>query len=419
MNRKKILPVFTALIAVIILVTSLVYFYFLTKKNSGELATLYIESGEVYLRENIEDVYTLIDTDKKDIRDKTHIKTNDGYGHVIFPNGSVMSLEANTEVEISFGEDGVSIFQFIGNTWHRVEKLLVSEAYEVETSNTLAAVRGTSFGVSNINGDSTLVVITENDINVSKKIIDSEGLEKILDTLKLVEGEQIKITDLDELIKSKITDDTKNSEWYQKHKQLDENSKEVLRKMIKDKSLGTFNDGEENGTDSIIDGIKDSIRDLFQGSKLELVIVEPVEGLVIRSDQVLVKGEVSKDAEITINGLSIKATNGKFEYLVKLNTGQNKINIVAKDKDGISVEKTIFVTRKETDNITSPTSVPIKPTSTLKPTTVPTTPNNSSQITLYSDPTDSGVYFWWKVSGNPDASKGFKLLKSTKSNASL
>jgi hypothetical protein len=79
----------------------------------------------------------------------------DGYVLITFFDGSVMEVEADTEIsveelsEASGGSTTVRINQVIGNTLNRVENLVDSSSkYEVETLAGSAVVRGTIFSMA-------------------------------------------------------------------------------------------------------------------------------------------------------------------------------------------------------------------------------------------------------------------------------
>ncbi len=101
------------------------------------------------------------------------------YAYVIFPDNSMMSLDANTEVIIDVTEGNTSIAQMLGNTYHRVKKLQTDESYEVKTPGTLAAVRGTKFAVEiDSNTKKSSVKVTENVVQVYK-LLETEDFMKV------------------------------------------------------------------------------------------------------------------------------------------------------------------------------------------------------------------------------------------------
>lgn len=79
-----------------------------------------------------------------------------GMANVYFPDGSVARMDSNTKIQILTGEYDynsktlkVKISLVTGNLWSKIIKLVTPEsAWEVKTSNVVAAVRGSAFGAS-------------------------------------------------------------------------------------------------------------------------------------------------------------------------------------------------------------------------------------------------------------------------------
>ncbi len=85
------------------------------------------------------------------------IATGDkGVAYLLFADNSSVTIDSNTEIEIQAETNNsdnfqTKLFQSIGRTWMRVENLTGKKAdFEVETPNTIAAVRGTQFGYYSI-----------------------------------------------------------------------------------------------------------------------------------------------------------------------------------------------------------------------------------------------------------------------------
>ena len=86
-----------------------------------------------------------------------------------FFDGAVLRLDAGTSVTLTqITKDHVKIDQASGQTYTRLLKLAGVTEYEVETSTTIASVRGTGFKVSII-GDDTEVGVGEGEVEVSTK----------------------------------------------------------------------------------------------------------------------------------------------------------------------------------------------------------------------------------------------------------
>lgn len=85
--------------------------------------------------------------------------------NIIFPSGSSARLDENTTVKLADFSDsdqsvGIKLRLESGNLWSRVQRLADKETnYEVETSNTVAVVKGTSFNIFYKNGKTRLEVL--------------------------------------------------------------------------------------------------------------------------------------------------------------------------------------------------------------------------------------------------------------------
>ena len=140
---------------------------------TGATGTLSSVSGEVtVLRQGVDTWFNATSGMKLGTGDS--LKTgSDGYVLIVFFDGSVMEVEADSEISVEelsvasgTGSTTVSIFQLVGNTVNRVEQLIDSSSkYEVETPAGSAVVRGTIFnlGVSPY-GLSCINTLDEDDV---------------------------------------------------------------------------------------------------------------------------------------------------------------------------------------------------------------------------------------------------------------
>jgi hypothetical protein len=136
---------------------------------SGSSINLYKDSGVVYYKKTTSSEYQILSGLSVELTDGAFVKTEAGRAHVIFPDNSLLSIDENTTIQISYSPTKTSIFQTIGNTYHRVNKLQGNSEYEVKTPGTLAAVRGTKFAVSYFPETKTSkVAVTESRVAVSK-----------------------------------------------------------------------------------------------------------------------------------------------------------------------------------------------------------------------------------------------------------
>jgi len=86
---------------------------------------------------------------------------------------------------------------------------------------------------------------------------------------------------------------------------------------------------------------------VYDNERPELILETPQEGLKVFGDEhkyLAVKGKTEAGAEVTINGyLAIVDSEGNFQYVLTLKTGENKIEILAKDKAGNITQQELSV----------------------------------------------------------------------------
>jgi len=130
-------------------------------------ALIHKEFGEVFVTlPNKEEINLQNDIS---IPSGTIIKTGNGSAIVAFIDNSVMTIDKNTEVEVTYTDTDISIMQNMGNTWHRVSSLVSSDnSYEVTTPTALATVRGTIFGVKVSKEGTTNVIVKESVVDISE-----------------------------------------------------------------------------------------------------------------------------------------------------------------------------------------------------------------------------------------------------------
>ena len=101
----------------------------------------------------------------------TRIKTSET-GRAIVEGPHEAFLDFNAEIVIASrdAEGGSRIGLETGKTWSRVKKVFdQGEFYEMETQNAVAVVRGTSFGFYFEHGDTTTLVVTEGEVRLIAK----------------------------------------------------------------------------------------------------------------------------------------------------------------------------------------------------------------------------------------------------------
>jgi hypothetical protein len=129
-------------------------------------AVLYIDNGVVEV--DIGNGWVQ-GADEMELGEGAKVRTGKGSASVVLQEGEVMSLEPNTEVELSeLSKNKISIRQVAGETWNKITKISGITSYEVETPNTVATVRGTEFFLATNVEDDLLVEEGEVDFGFIK-----------------------------------------------------------------------------------------------------------------------------------------------------------------------------------------------------------------------------------------------------------
>lgn len=72
----------------------------------------------------------------------------------------------------------------------------------------------------------------------------------------------------------------------------------------------------------------------------QLTITEPLNDAITTQAEATIRGKVSKEATVSVNGENIDSNNGKFEYTIQLNEGINIITVKAKKNSNNVLETT-------------------------------------------------------------------------------
>ncbi len=183
-------------------------------------ALLHKEEGEVFFSIP-EKPETQLTIDEIYIPSGTKVRTTNSIALVVFLDDSIMTIDKNTEVKINFDTKNISIFQTIGNTWHRATSLLSSNnSYQVETSSALATVRGTIFGLSVFKNQGLNLIVKESIVDLSKKIKPNTPV-KFISQVKTGEGFFTSQADYSLENLRDLTQEDLNQEWITKNNTLD------------------------------------------------------------------------------------------------------------------------------------------------------------------------------------------------------
>jgi hypothetical protein len=174
-----------------------------------------------------------------ELNENTTIKTGENaFANIYMSNGSVARIDSNTELILEKGsydkKNGgmvVKIFLSAGRIWSKIFELSTPESlWEIKTTNAVATVRGTSFGMEYENKKSS-VIGSENKVSVSaidpktNKIIENANV--IIEPDKFIEISEEDILDVKkdgEKLKEKTKEtppDIYGKEWIKRSRTAD------------------------------------------------------------------------------------------------------------------------------------------------------------------------------------------------------
>lgn len=245
LNKKSLFAIAILIILTLGIGTSI---FFITRpKSSTNISfTLIKESGTVSYKNTESDQYKNLDSDQIILQNNAFVKTTDSYAHVIFADNSLMSIDVNSEIQITVKDSETTIDQVLGNTWHRVEKLVPGKEYTVTTPTSLAAVRGTKFGIdASKTGSSTFVIDGAVDVGQIEIV---NGQKEWKNRQSVSAGKSANIPDIKRIQKIDVADistEQTTSNWYIRNKLLDKDfdnkvdMKNAIKKVRDNKSFNT------------------------------------------------------------------------------------------------------------------------------------------------------------------------------------
>ena len=141
------------IVIVLILIAAAIGVYFWLTSSTTTTAYINIEEGKVQVDQGRGWVDAV---DEMTLGEEDKVRTlGDGKASIVLYESTIISLDPNTEVSLAdLDKKHMKIKQDSGSTWNKFTGLLGVKGLSVETPNTVATVRGTSFEV---NMDSILV----------------------------------------------------------------------------------------------------------------------------------------------------------------------------------------------------------------------------------------------------------------------
>lgn len=209
---------------------------FVKEKQESAKFNLIKEAGSIHYKKLAEDTYIELNESEIDLESGYFIKTDENsFARIFLPDNSMISLDEKTEIELQFNGNSVDINQLIGKSWNRVQTVTNGGSYTVNTPNTIAAVRGTIFGVGVDNDDHSRVFVEESKVDISKYDKEENGEKNVLESDSLSEediAEIIREAGSFRIIKSKLSKEFKETLWYLRNKIIDEEFKKLRGTFI-------------------------------------------------------------------------------------------------------------------------------------------------------------------------------------------
>ncbi|MCA9385370.1 FecR domain-containing protein [Candidatus Dojkabacteria bacterium] len=238
MTFLRVFKTHARLLSIVGMVSFILALFALSATQGQEIppVVLHRESGEVFYKNASDIEFSQLVEGSIEISPQSEVKVGEGSAYVLFSDNSVMSIDAQTEIEIDYKYNDVSIKQVVGNTWHRILNLNESEVnYKVETPTTIAAVRGTKFGVYSDRSGATNIYVKEGEVAVAENTDkEVEVTEKLLREGKMI---LVREVNADVLFDSAVDISVKieSSNWFKKN---------VLIDTTYDSTINMFKDEE-------------------------------------------------------------------------------------------------------------------------------------------------------------------------------
>jgi hypothetical protein len=200
--------------------------YWWQQNNSDvETAVLVYESGLVSYKLPAANDYQVLELEEFNLPTGSFVKTDAGsYARIFLPDNSLISLDEKTEIQLNYSPKAVDVQQLVGQTWNRVQTLTQGGTYQVQTPTTIAAVRGTVFGVSTDEDKFSEIFVEESSVDVDTYIMENGQVKKLVNIILQV-GEMLNV-DPEKLnkalVKKAIIAKIKEGFWYKRNKILDE-----------------------------------------------------------------------------------------------------------------------------------------------------------------------------------------------------
>jgi len=229
-RRKLRLIIIVVVILLLLAIAGTAGAAFVLSNNEKLAITLVKESGTVMYKMPDKSDYTELQAVEIELPNGSYVKTEaESYARVFLPDNSLISIDQSSEIQLHVDRDEVSIDQFVGRTWSRVQTVGKGGQYEVKTPNAIAAVRGTIFAVDAVNDNLSRIYVKESTVELSRYEEDDENIT-ILETI-LLNADEFAIVVRDDasfrIEKLTVPEDFKNDFWFFRNLIIDEEYKKL------------------------------------------------------------------------------------------------------------------------------------------------------------------------------------------------
>jgi len=255
-----------------------------------------------------------------DLNDKVRTSA-ESEASVVLYESAIISLDPGTEVSLAdLDKEHLKVKQASGSTWNKFTGLLGVKSLSVETPNTVATVRGTSFEV---NMDSVIVAEGSVEVKHGKEVLTVNADEKAVfeDVKDKVTGKMLR-----KLVKRKLSDDDRikisrrlgnTVEVLRKIRQREINKKKFLVNKLKKKY--NVSDEEIKRRMREVDEGKYDLDEMMKKSPIKIESLKKIRDLtekIIKENKRL--SELNK--RIKSNQNKTKTTNSRLN---RSNNGNN------------------------------------------------------------------------------------------------
>ncbi|MDD3175680.1 MAG: hypothetical protein PHU51_04345 [Candidatus Nanoarchaeia archaeon] len=249
MNKKILIWASSILVAIL-----LFSFFFFSSKSIADFHVV-AKGGEVSVLQNGE--WIVLTQSEQFFKNIDAIKTTEGEAILTIKQATIITVDPNSEIKIDdLTDDSLKISQVQGSSWNKFLALTGIKSYDVQTTHTVASVRGTGFYVKPgsefdtfMLGEGELALEGWNDtLKPFQKVIVYENQTYELQNLTEEEIQFLKLRiseDLDKIKKIRETIFDANKNTISTIKKLTSTTDEDFTNLIEDIDEGRVDDKQK------------------------------------------------------------------------------------------------------------------------------------------------------------------------------